>query len=326
MRYWWVNQKQTYRHEIGGGYLWSPKRRADLSRNQFYDNMKEVAPGDLVFSYWDGAVQAYGTLRSFGYDAPKPDEFGETGRNWSQIGYRADVDYVRLTHPMAPRQPRIWDEVQALLPEKYSPLDRTNGKGLQSVYLAALPDALGALLARLVAEAGNPLQLRDARGVLIASAEEPERENWERHQLRSLEDAGLEATEREAVVKARRGQGLFRQNVASVEAACRITRVSNPVYLIASHIKPWRHASNDERVSGHNGLMLAPHADFLFDRGFISFGEGRLIVSPVADEKSLLKLGVDVDRPPDVGTFSAEQERFLEFHRAEIFRSASARG
>ena len=23
MRYWWVNQNQTYRHEIQGGYLWS---------------------------------------------------------------------------------------------------------------------------------------------------------------------------------------------------------------------------------------------------------------------------------------------------------------
>src|SRR2546421_4514512 len=26
MRYWWVNHNQTYRHEVQGGYLWSPKR------------------------------------------------------------------------------------------------------------------------------------------------------------------------------------------------------------------------------------------------------------------------------------------------------------
>jgi drug/metabolite transporter (DMT)-like permease len=26
MRYWWVNQNQTYRHEVEGGCLWSPKR------------------------------------------------------------------------------------------------------------------------------------------------------------------------------------------------------------------------------------------------------------------------------------------------------------
>jgi hypothetical protein len=29
MRYWWVNQNQTFRHELAGGYLWSPKRNAN---------------------------------------------------------------------------------------------------------------------------------------------------------------------------------------------------------------------------------------------------------------------------------------------------------
>src|SRR3954464_1342267 len=136
MRFWWVNQKQTWRHEIGGGYLWSPKRRSDQSRNRFYDNMKEVAPGDRVYCYWNTAIRAYGTLRSFGYDAPKPDEFGSAGRNWSEIGYRADVDYLTLATPLKPRDE--WLSIQPLLPEKYSPLRSATGKGLQSVYLAAI--------------------------------------------------------------------------------------------------------------------------------------------------------------------------------------------
>jgi putative restriction endonuclease len=321
MQYWWVNQKQTYRHEIGGGYLWSPKRKADRSRNQFYENMKVVAPGDLVFSYWEGAIRAYGTIRSFGYDAPKPDEFGAVGRNWSQIGYRVDVEYVQLTAPVAPRA--AWERIRPLLPEKYSPLNAENGKGLQSVYLAALPPELGKLLWSLVADAGNALRARDDRATLVASAEEPERQVWERHELEEIQRAPLKSTDREALVKARVGQGLFRANVARVEPECRVTKVSNAAYLIASHIKPWRHASNEERLSAHNGLFLAPQVDFLFDRGFISFGDGRLLISPVADEKTLVKLGVDPDRPPVVGAFSADQERFLEFHRAEIFRCAS---
>lgn len=321
MRYWWVNQKQTHRHELGGGYLWSPKRRANQTRNRFYDNMKMVAPGDVVFSYWEAAIRAYGTLRSFGYDAPKPDEFGSTGRNWDRIGYRADVDYVRLSHPVAPRE--AWADIQPLLPSKYSPLNPANGKGLQSVYLAELPLELGLLLWRLIEQRGNATQVRDQRAALIASAEEPERETWERHELQLLHASHLSPTDRETLIKARRGQGRFRENVARVEHDCRITRVSNPTYLIASHIKPWRHADNDERLSEHNGLMLAPQADYLFDRGFISFGDGRLLISEVADERSLVKLGVDPDRPPEVGRFSKDQERFLEFHRAEIFRSAT---
>jgi putative restriction endonuclease len=72
-----------------------------------------------------------------------------------------------------------------------------------------------------------------------------------------------------------------------------------------------------------NGLLLAPQADFLFDRGFISFADGRVLVSPVADERSLRKLGLDPDRPPEVGHVTDAQEHFLEFHRAEIFRSAA---
>jgi len=49
MRYWWVNQNQTYRHEVPGGYLWSPKRSANGARNPLFELVREVAPGDLLF-------------------------------------------------------------------------------------------------------------------------------------------------------------------------------------------------------------------------------------------------------------------------------------
>jgi hypothetical protein len=320
MRYWWVNQKQTHRHEIGGGYLWSPKRRSDGTRNQFYENMKAVAPGDVVFCYWEGAVRAHGSLRSFGYDAPKPVEFGEAGRNWSKIGYRADVAYLLLDAPVRPREE--WLAIQPLLPTKYSPLHGESGKGLQSVYLASLPEALGQLLSELVFRRGNLVRVSDARALQLASLELVERERWEQHEIRELLQVPADETEREAIIRARRGQGRFRENVASVESACRITGITNTAYLIASHIKPWRHAENDERLSRHNGLMLAPHADFLFDRGFISFGDGRLLVSDVADTKSLTRLGLDPEKRKEVGAFNDQQEQFLEFHRREIFRRA----
>jgi hypothetical protein len=37
MRYWLVNQNQTYRHEVPGGYMWSPKVKASGHANAFYD-------------------------------------------------------------------------------------------------------------------------------------------------------------------------------------------------------------------------------------------------------------------------------------------------
>lgn len=80
MRYWWVNQNQTYRHEVAGGYLWSPKRKQNDAINPFYEFMREVAPGDLVFSFADTRIRAFGVAQSFAYEAPKPIAFQAAGR------------------------------------------------------------------------------------------------------------------------------------------------------------------------------------------------------------------------------------------------------
>src|SRR3954452_12614234 len=79
MRYWWVNQNQTFRHEWDGGYLWSPKRNANGARNPFYESMREVSPGDVVFSFVDTLIAAIGLAQSYCWESPKPAEFGETG-------------------------------------------------------------------------------------------------------------------------------------------------------------------------------------------------------------------------------------------------------
>jgi hypothetical protein len=38
MRYWWVNQNHAFKQELGGGYLWSPKRNANGARNGILDS------------------------------------------------------------------------------------------------------------------------------------------------------------------------------------------------------------------------------------------------------------------------------------------------
>ena len=132
MRYWWVNQNQTYRHEIGGGYLWSPKRKTNDQRNPFYESMREVAPGDVIFSFCDTRIAALGIALSYCRESPKPPEFGTAGEYWEKIGWRVDVKFRELTHRIRPKD--HIDEPRGLLPEKYAPL-RSNGDGLQSVYL-----------------------------------------------------------------------------------------------------------------------------------------------------------------------------------------------
>ncbi len=86
MKYWWVNQKQTYRQEIAGGYMWSPKSNSNGAKNPYYDFMTEVSPGDVVFSYANGQIIAVGVATSNAFTAIKPKDFGSIGDSWSDEG------------------------------------------------------------------------------------------------------------------------------------------------------------------------------------------------------------------------------------------------
>lgn len=322
MRFWWVNQNQTYGHEVGGGYLWSPKRKANLAANPFYDFMREVAPGDVVFSFADTLIRAIGIASSHAYEAPKPLEFGQAGAYWDKIGWRVDVRFSELRLPIKPSTHMA--VLKPLLPSRYAPL-RENGAGLQSVYLTRVPDRLAAALVDLLGAEARALVLgyRVADEAPITSA--IGLVEWEEHELLEVQsDATLPETDRQAIVLARRGQGLFKKRVMRIEHACRITGVSREEHLRASHCKPWRDSSNEERLDGENGLLLTPTIDHLFDRGFIAFEDnGQVIVSPVAHRPSLFQMGIDPAGPPTVGTFSAGQRRYLEFHRENVLLRSS---
>lgn len=324
MRYWWVNQNQTYRHEIGGGYLWSPKRKKDGHRNPFYEFMREISPGDLIFSFADTWVRAFGIAQSNAFEAPKPEEFGGAGRNWSHIGWRVDVSFHEVAKGFRPVD---WiDRLRPLLSNRYAPL-LPDGRGVQSIYLTEIREPLALTLAELLGVEALAFARSEVVDKLIV-APSAELVMWEEHLAKTIEsDELVQPTEKEALILARRGQGLFRRRVAEVEARCRVTGVDRPEHLRASHCKPWRDCDNNaERLNGENGLMLTPSIDHLFDRGFISFeDDGRLLVSPVAHRPSLHRMGVNVEKEHNVGPFRSGQGRFLAFHRDSVFlRSAVA--
>jgi hypothetical protein len=244
MRYWWVNQNQTFKHEFQGGYLWSPKRNANGARNPFYESMREVAPGDLIFSFMDTRIGAIGIAQSYCWESPKPVEFGNAGQNWEDIGWRVRVAFEELGHKLRPKD--HIDVLRSALPSKYSPL-QPNGNGLQSVYLTEVPSLLAELLLGLIGQEVEPI--RDA-----ASAVKPltadDLETWEERLVQRVEvDNSISETDRTAIVRARKGQGLFRDRVTRIETRCRITGVENPAHLVASHCKPWRDATNEENGS-----------------------------------------------------------------------------
>lgn len=111
--------------------------------------------------------------------------------------------------------------------------------------------------------------------------------------------ADIPATTREALVQARVGQGRFRSDVVSLWGkgeVCALTGIDVPELLVASHIKPWRDSSDEERLDACNGLLLATHVDKAFDRYLLSFreerGDFRVSMHPRV-EIALRKTGVD---------------------------------
>lgn len=106
-----------------------------------------------------------------------------------------------------------------------------------------------------------------------------------------------------------------------MEPVCRITGIGTPTLLIASHIKPWRACQTAaERLDGANGLMMAPHADFLFDRGLLGFeSDGRPLFSSQLTDADADKLGLHIVQRPPSRPLSEASQTYLNHHRENVF-------
>lgn len=304
MRYWWVNQNQTYEHEVGEGFLWSPKTKKNGSRNRFYDNMTEVSPGDLVFSFKDTLIKALGVAKGKAETAPNP--FGDVGAQWSDEGWLVPVDFQENEYPIRPKD--LIDDLRPMLASKYAPL-QDSGNGNQVVYLAEISAEMAKyMLDKLGIE---PTGATPQPSAITESAEDAESE------LKGRTDIG--PTFRHQLIKARRGQGIFKRNVLRLEKRCRVTGVNDPTFLIASHIKPWSVSSDEEKLDGCNGLVLAPHIDWMFDKGWISFSDvGSLLVS--SDLPAAVADAWRLSHTIAPAPFSKQQAAYLAFHRGKIFK------
>jgi len=302
------------RQEIAGGYLWSPVTEANGARSRFYDNMRLAAPGDIVLSYADGQVGRIGIVADFAISAPKPEEFGSIGTYWSAVGWLLPVQW--LDAPLAVRPKNLFPRLAPLLPVTHSPIQPTTGNGNQKAYLAEVDRAVIDLVLQaarlpladlLVAPSGTISDFATTLDDLV--------------EQNILEDTSLDRTVREQLSRARRGQGLFRKRVLDVEPACRITGIEKPNLLIASHIKPWRTCGTAaERLDGFNGLMLAPHADFLFDRGLIGFeDDGRPLFSSQLQDADATKLGLHTIQRPPPRPFHDESKGYFQHHRSTVY-------
>jgi putative restriction endonuclease len=293
---WWVSQNQTYDAEVGGGYLWSPKINSDGSYSRAYDNMTRIVAGDLVLSFAGSEIRAVGVAQGSARTEPRPPEFGKAGESWSKEGWLVPVQFSVLEWPYAPSE--HMDLLRPLLPTVHSPL-QPGGRGNQA-YLFDVTGALGEALLELAG-------LQAAEGPVAEAAE---------HAIQNRTD--IPATKKLQLIEARVGQGIFRANLERIEARCRVTGVSDRRFLVASHIKPWRASTDQEKLDGYNGLLLAPHVDRLFDRGLISFMDGGTILKHDSLPSTLFTAW-GLDAVENVGRFDERQSIYLDYHRTRIF-------
>ncbi len=133
---------------------------------------------------------------------------------------------------------------------------------------------------------------------------------------------GLSSTEREAIIKARIGQGQFRNSLISYWGCCAITGCTELSVLRASHIKPWSQSNISERMSLYNGILLSPNFDVCFDNGLISFDDsGTILISKYLDDKNLRTLGIHKDIR--LSTIEDKHKKYLQYHREYIFEKES---
>lgn len=133
-----------------------------------------------------------------------------------------------------------------------------------------------------------------------------------------VSQADITETERRNLLKTRIGQGPFRQKLIAYWKGCAVSGYKDYKLLVASHIKPWRAASNTERLNHFNGLLLLPNIDRAFDSGLITFEKsGAIKLSPLLEAPD--KLGIRAEMRVSL---TPEHQPFIAFHRAEVFQSS----
>lgn len=172
-----------------------------------------------------------------------------------------------------------------------------NGEG--AVWRAVTPEALRNLLRRMrLLDDALPNRLLDQFKVTLD---------------------GVDKTEREALVRQRVGQDLFRKGLMNYwDGRCAISGLAVPELLRASHAKPWKDCSDEERLDVHNGLLLAAHLDAAFDSGLIAvLPDGRVVSSGKLDSVALVIL--DLGHTSVVNGLKPAHAPYLAWHRERVF-------
>ncbi|WP_175911298.1 HNH endonuclease signature motif containing protein [Burkholderia sp. BCC1640] len=294
MKFYWVNVGLTINEVLSGNFLWAPQHTITQSgkeqRLEHWDNVAAVKAGDLIFCCHSQRISHIARAVKDSYLAPRPPS--RSFSEWNASGHRVDVELTELKTPVF--RDEVSGEFISRFDHRTSPPLFTSAGTLKQIYMARLP--------------------QDAGTYLLESSQ-----MIERFEEALVTDGGngkkVSKTTRDAIVKARVGQGKFRTDLLKRwNNQCSLTGLANTDLLVASHIHAWSLSTNDERIDPDNGLLLAPHIDRLFDKGLISFDQGGgLLIGPNLSERDQQLLGLD--RYTSLRSLTRGNRIFLARHR-----------
>lgn len=125
-------------------------------------------------------------------------------------------------------------------------------------------------------------------------------------------------TEKLTLVKARRGQGGFRDALVEFWGLCAVSDCRELSLLRASHIMPWKASSDEQRLDKFNGLLLSPNLDAAFDSGLITFADdGKIVISKALNRQDRQALGIRNDFR--LRRISRQHLQYIAYHRNNVF-------
>lgn len=332
MNYYFVFQNKSFEHEHKGGYLWAPKSTENGKRVSHWESMKGVKKGDLILHSVNKKLVAVSIAKGDCIDAQQPDEI-KRERLWQDDGYMVYTEYFDLKDTIITSTHK--DKILELQPKVNAPFNRLGrgntgylfnsnkelSKYLIEEILKVQRDAnttyiIESLIKRCFKYEGKYDTQDNMMNQFISEEAQQYPLNVEIAKMEQVNK--LIDTEKLILIKSRVGHGVLKKKLLQRECKCKVCGLSDERFLIASHIKPWSQSDAQERLDIENVLLLCPHHDAVFDKGYITFdADGTLVISSELsyESKTLLNLveGKKV-------TLSSRNGHYLKWHKENLFR------
>ncbi|MER2191668.1 MAG: HNH endonuclease [Solibacillus sp.] len=300
MNFYIVMQGRNYIEEKEHQIIWSQQLDKSGQTQHFWERMKEVKSGDVIFHYVKGEIVAISKAQQDYYEAQNP------YTNEEMLGYAVKTMYEELEFPINIKEK--FQLLEPVLPIKYSAFQE-NGDGNQG-YLYPCNDLLAIKLLEVISDRNiyeeEQEQLEFSIG-LIAD------------KTRNTLAPFLIEVEAEAKRKIRKGQQKFTQGLlAMAERKCVLCDITLSSLVCATHSKPWKDSTEQERLDPYNGLLLCRNHSVLYKEGYIAFdGTGKIHISLELNEQDYLKYGLHskmrVQR-------LEENKPYFKWHKRNVFK------